>query len=486
METGAPSAEGGTPDRPGDAGGRWALLRERDFALLLLGRLVSWTGTGMVPVALSFAILDRGGGAREVGWVLAAETAPLVVFLLIAGVVADQVNRRLLMLGADLLRAAAQVALAVGVLTGHPPFGAFVAAEAVVGTGTAWFTPAMTGLLPAVAPPGRLQQANGLWTAAQSVGLLAGPGIAGVVVAAAGPGWAIAADGGSYVLSAIFLLSLRIGWARTVRPSAERLGAGLRTGWREFRSRRWLWSVVTQFSLLGAVVYAPFMVVGAVLARDHLGGARAWGLVLTANGAGAVAGGIALLRLRPHRPLLFGELLLLWWAAPLVALAARAPLTVVALAAFAAGFGQGTFEPLWGTTMQRLLPGDVLSRVSAYDWFGSLVLIPVGYVLAGPLSEVIGERVLLLVATGWLAVTTAVVLALRQVRDVGLRAPAGSTPSGTTPPGSAPPTAPSTAGGASRGTPAVPRRNLRYSTGRTSPCPTPGSPRRRPPRAAPP
>jgi hypothetical protein len=383
---------------------------------------VSWIGTGMVPVALSFAVLDRGGNANHVGWVLAAETLPLVVFLLPAGVFADRTNRRALMLSADVLRAGAQATLGGWVLAGHPPFWAFLALEAVVGTGTAWFTPAMTGVLPTVAAPDRLQQANSLWGTAQSVGLLAGPAIAGGIVAGAGPGWALVADAISYAISAGCLSRLRIGWARPT-PSGERFGAGLVTGWHEFRSRRWLWSVVTQFSLLGAAVFAPFLVVGAVIAKHSLGGAGAWGLILAANGGGAVAAGVVMLRVRPRRPLLTGETLLLAWAAPLLALALKAPLGVIALGAFVAGAAQGAFDPLWGTTMQRLLPGDVLSRVSAYEWFGSLVFLPVGYLIAGPLSHLLGGRVLLLVAAGWLVASTAAVLGVRQVRTVTLTGP---------------------------------------------------------------
>jgi MFS family permease len=416
-QSGVAPAEG----REGGWGAWLGALHERDFAILLFGRLISWVGTGMVPVALSFAILDRGGNASQVGWVLAAETIPLIVFLLGAGVVADRTNRRLLMLSADLLRAGAQSVLAAWVLLGHPPLSAFLCLEAVVGTGTAWFTPAMSGILPSAAPSTHLQQANSLWATAQSIGLLAGPGLAGIIVAAAGPGWALAADATSYAVSAGCLSVLRLGWSRPT-PTGTHFGAQLATGWSEFRSRTWLWSVVTQFSLLGAVVFAPFLVLGAVVAKRSLGGAGAWGLVLAANGAGAVVAGVVLLRARPQRPLLTGEVLLLAWALPLLSLAFNAPLAVLTASAFAAGAAQGAFDPLWGTTMQLLLPGEVLSRVSAYEWFGSLVFLPLGYMLAGPLSDGLGIRLLLLVATGWLVVSTMAVLALRQVRTMTLPA----------------------------------------------------------------
>jgi hypothetical protein len=259
--------------------------------------------------------------------------------------------------------------------------------------------------------------------------VLAGPAVAGVIVAGAGAGWALAADAGSYAVSAACIATLRLGWSRP-DPAGERFGAGLRTGLREFRSRTWLWSVVTQFSLLAATVFAPFLVLGAVIAKHSLGGADAWGLVLAANGAGGVVAGVVLLRARPRRPLLTGEAMLLVWALPLCALAFKAPLAVLTVSAFAAGAAQGAFEPLWMTTMQQLLPDEVLSRVSAYDWFGSLVFLPVGYLVAGPLSHAVGTRPLLLAGAGWLVVSTSAVLAVRQVRTVTLpgdaREPAGT------------------------------------------------------------
>jgi MFS family permease len=404
-------------------------LSSRDFRLFLVGRLTSFIGTGMLPVALAFAVLGRHGSTSEVGYVLGAETLPLVVFLLVGGAAADRLNRRVVMLSADVLRAVAQGVLAAWILVGRPPLWGFLVTQALVGTGNAFFTPAMTGLIPEVAPAETLQQANVLNSMAEWSGRLFGPAWAGVMGARGGRGGAVGADAGTYLLSALCLAGLRVGWSGTA--ATESFVAQLRTGWRAFRSRTWLWSIVVQFSSYGFFVFAPFFVLGAVVANQSLGGAAAWGTVLALQGLGSVLGSVVMLRVRPRRPLLVAEVGLFGFALPMVALAARAPLAVVASAALVSGASIGVFGPLWDTTMQSQLPPAVLSRASAYDWFGSMVFLPLGYALAGTLARLLGIDGSLYLGAGWLVLTTAVVVSLPGVTSlvgVGHRSAPGAPP----------------------------------------------------------
>ena len=395
---------------------RWiGVLGQRDFRLYFIGRLTSWIGTGMLPVALSFAVLERGGSTTQVGLVLGVDVLPMVLLLLIGGVVADRVNRRLVMLSSDLLRGAAQGALAAWILVGHPPLWAFLAAEALVGAGTAFFTPAMTGIIPQVAKGDMLQQANSLNGLSQWGGMLAGPAVAGVLVATAGAGWAVAGDALTYAIGALSLAALRVENTSGGADPHESMLTQLAAGWQAFRSRRWLWLIVSQFTVFGLVTFAPFWVQGAVVARHSLGGAEAWGAILGAQGAGSVISGIVMLRVQPRRPLLLGELAMLPWAFVLCALAIPAPVAVVAFAAFCSGIGFGIFMPLWDTTMQRQLPADVLSRASAYDWFGSMALLPVGFAIQGVMASWLGIRGTLLLGAGWIALSVIAVLCVPDV-----------------------------------------------------------------------
>ncbi len=398
---------------------RRSVLAERDYRLFVLGYSASLAGSAMVPVALTFAVLNEGHGTADVGYVLAAETVPLVALLLVGGVVADRFGRRATMLAADAGRLVSEGLLAVLLLTGSPPLWVFMVLAGVLGAGQALFNPALTGLIPEIVQTERLQQANGLLGVAASTAQVVGPSLAGVIVAAGGAGWAIAVDAASYAVSGLCLLALRSAARAPVPAEPASLLSQLTAGWQEFRSRTWLWLIVGQYALFNALAFAPFMVLGAVVARDHLGGAAAWGAILATFGAGSIAGALAALRFRPRRPLVAATLGTAVFALPLGLIALPGSTVAIAAAAGAAGFGVSIFATLWGTTMQRTIPAAILSRVSAYDWFGSVAFVPLGYLVAAPLASALGDRGALLLGAAVVIGSCAVVLASRSVR--GLR-----------------------------------------------------------------
>ena len=411
------------PDRPPHRAG---VLGERNFRLFLSGHATSLVGAAMVPVALTFAVLQEGRPASHVGYVLAAETLPLVVLLLAGGVVADRLSRRTVMVGADVVRCVSELLLAALVITDSPPLWVFMVLAGVIGAGQAFFNPALTGLLPLVAGPGGLQQANALKGVASSTGQILGPAAAGLIVAAGGAGWAIAVDGATYAVSALCLSRLRLPAVAT--RERESVGTQLSAGWTEFRTRTWLWVIVAQSGLFHLLVYAPFMVLGAVVANSTAGGATAWGFILTAQGAGAILGGLAVLRTRPRRPLVTATIGTFAFTAPVALLALRAPTATIAAAAAVSGVGSAVFNTLWDTTLQQHIPTDVLSRVSAYDWLGSVALIPLGYALTGTLTGTLGVTGTLWLAVAWSVVGSAAALAVPAVRHLRRPTPADVLP----------------------------------------------------------
>ncbi|HEY1761605.1 MAG TPA: MFS transporter [Acidimicrobiales bacterium] len=393
-------------------------LRDRNFRLFFLGQTASQIGTGMAPVAVAFAVLAHGN-ASDVGYVLAAGTVPLVVLLLVGGVVGDRVSRRRLMLMADTLRTVAEIGLGLWVLLGPPPLWGFMALAAIMGIGQAFFSPAMTGIVPQLLSADMLQQGNALNGISASSGGVVGPALAGVIVAASNPGWAILADGATYLVSVISLALIRIDWNASEHPEA--FVALLREGWREFWSRSWLWAIVIQSAFVNAL-FAALFVLGPVVAKQSLGGASSWGAILAAEGAGAVIGGVVMLRVHPRRPLLVANLSALVFALPLFFVATQSAVVVIAIAAFLAGAFIAVFSVQWTTTMQREIPAHVLSRVSAYDWFGSLVILPIGMALAGPVASKIGIKATL-VGCGVLIIVL-ILLTLLMPSVIRLSAPA--------------------------------------------------------------
>lgn len=291
------------------------------------------------------------------------------------------------MLLADSLRTVAEIALGLWVLEGHPPLWGFMTLAALIGIGQAFFSPAMTGIMPQLVDTEILQQGNALNGIATSSGGIVGPAIAGVIVAVANPGWAILADGATYLISVVSLALIRVDWNAAER--SESFVALLREGWREFWSRTWLWTVVVQSAFVN-MLFAALFVLGPLVAKQSLGGASSWGAILAAEGAGAVVGGVVMLRVHPRRPLLVANLIALMYPVPLFFIAARSAVPIIAVSGFLDGVCIAVFNVQWTTTMQREIPTNVLSRVSAYDWVGSLVFAPIGMALVGPVASTVG------------------------------------------------------------------------------------------------
>lgn len=388
------------------------VLRRREFRLFLGGQAVSVLGDRMVAVALAFAVLEIGGSTSDVGLVLAAAALPLVGSVLAGGVVADRASRRAVMVIADLVRVASQGTMAALLVSGVAEVWMLALLAAVTGTATGFFSPASTGLLPEVVPAEHLQPANALRWSAVSAGEIVGPLSAGLLVAVAGAGWAIAADAVTFGVSAICLVLLRVparGGAQT-RSFVD----DLREGWVAIRSRRWVWTVVAYFAV-GNVSWGAWAALGPVVAERDLGGAAAWGTVLTAMGVGALIGALLATRVNPRRPLVFVALTDGLFVLPLAFLAAAPPLPLLAFGALLSGAGMSLGMSVWESTLQRHIPRELLSRVSSYDWFGSLVFSPLGLAVWAAVAAAIGISLSLWLAFG---LSVAAILALLTVPAV--------------------------------------------------------------------
>jgi MFS family permease len=303
-------------------------------------------------------------------------------------VFADRLPRRAVMIAADLLRLGTQGATAVLLISGHAQIWQIVVLQALHGLGSAFFNPAATGLTPQVVSPERLQDANGLRGLAMSASGIAGPGISAALVAGIGAGWALGLDSISFLVSAICLAQLRL--PAHIKLPPQSFVRDLLDGWVEFSSRSWVWVIVV-CAAVGNGFSGTFFVLGAAISKADLGGAGAWALILAAFSVGGLVGGVAVLRIKPHRPLLAACIAVLPWALPPSMLALRAPVYAIASVAFVSGAGLMIFNSLWETTLQRHIPDAALSRVSAYDWFGSLMMQPLGFALVGPAVVLFGQ-----------------------------------------------------------------------------------------------
>jgi MFS family permease len=389
------------------------VLRRRDFRLLFVGQSVSVLGDRMVAVALAFAVLQIGGSPSAVGVVLAARIFPSAGCALVGGAVADRVSRRAVMVGADLVRVASQGTMAALLIGGVAQVWTLALLAGVGGAASGFFGPASIGLIPEVVPPEELQPANGLRSSGSSAGEILGPLLAGLLVAGAGAGWAIAADAGTFAVSAVCLLMLRL--PRRVAAASGSFLADLREGWSVFSSRTWVWACVAYFAIAN-LFWGAWSALGPVVADRDLGGAAAWGTILAAVGVGALLGSAAATQVRPARPLVFVALSEALFALPLGFLAATSLVPLLTLAALLSGVGLMLGMSVWESTLQRQVPADSLSRVSSYDWFGSFLFYPVGLAIWGPLSAAIGIHTSLWLAFALFIASILTLLAVPAVR----------------------------------------------------------------------
>jgi MFS family permease len=436
------------------------VLTEQNFRRFYTGYVTSLLGSSMSTVAIAFAVLDSKVSATGLGLVFTANVVPQVLLLPLAGAIADRLGRRRVMLSADVLRFGAQGWLASELAIGRPPLWLFVLLAWLGGTGTAFFSPALSALTVEIAPRDQLSNANALYGLAGSATRIAGPALGGVIVALAGPSVVVAMDAFTYLVSVLALSLLRLP-PRAREPGASEPGASepgasepgasepgasepgasepgasgarepggagrllfadIAEGWAEFRSRTWLWAGTVQFAFFNLITWAPWMLLGPVMGRAYLGGAAVWGAIMAVQGAGAIVAGLLSLGRRPQRPLVIATLATFCYALPDIPMALHAAAPWVALAAFACGAGSAVSSTFSSTATQQQVPVEKLARVNSLTMFPSYGIGVIGYAIDGPLSAAVGPALVFGVGAVYGLLSSAVMLAVPSVRAVRWR-----------------------------------------------------------------
>jgi MFS family permease len=365
------------------------ILSERRFRLLWAGQSVSALGDQMMPVSIAFAVIGLSSSAADLGLVLTAGFVPRLALLLLGGIWADRLPRQVVMLTSDSIRCCSQGLLALLLISGSATVPAMMALVAVYGGAAAFFEPAAGALVPATVKPERLQQANALMSVSRNVARILGPIIAAATIAVIGVGWTFALDAATFLISGVTLVLLGFRLGEPPERERQSFWSELVEGWRDVVSRSWVWQMIAAATVFQAV-YAIVLVLGPIVAADDLGGATAWGTIQAGAGTGAVCGGLASMRWIPDRPLLVGSLAVGMVSALPLTLAIPASLPAITLAAFVAMGGLAFLSTVWYTALQSYVPDSSLSRVYAWDLFGSDIAQPLGFLVAGPLAASLG------------------------------------------------------------------------------------------------
>nr|WP_329202868.1 MFS transporter [Streptomyces sp. NBC_01435] len=385
------------------------------FRLFFAARTVSLLGDAMIPVAITAAVIREGFGASGVGYALAALIAPFAALIIFGGVLSDRFGARRLMIISDAARLCFQALLAL-LFLGTPQLWQILVLLSLVGAGGAIFQPGVASITPRIARD--VQKANATLRISESITIVIGPSLAGMLLVVASPAAVVAFDALTYAISGTCLLllrSVRIGPARQVDASFR---ADLVEGWREFRARTWLWSVIVVFMLWQLAGAGPALTLGySSIVTDH--GASTFGMVMSTFGAGSVLGGVVAFRLRPRHPFRAGALSMILWTLMPLGVAFDLPAPLLAGCYGVSGVGFTFWAVMFHTSVQTHIPEDVLGRVHAYDAAGSLVMKPIGQALAGPLAAIAGTVPLLYVSASTALIACALLLVIPAVRNLG-------------------------------------------------------------------
>jgi DHA3 family tetracycline resistance protein-like MFS transporter len=376
-------------------------LRHRDFRLLFTGQAVSAIGDQIFPVAVTVQVLDHGGTIGDLGLVLAARTAALVLFALLGGVWADRLPRVRVLIGADALRLVAVLGLVL-VMTGTTSVVALATLTFVVGAGEAFFRPAFGALIPSVLPDEELAAGNALSGTTFHVAAIVGPGLAGVLVALTSPRGALLVDALSFGFSLAMLVRVRE--PERVTKARQRVHREIGEGIRAVLDRPWVAAVLLMAMVQLLLLVPVTSVLLPQVVKDSGAETASYGFVLAVGAGGGLLGALIAGHWSPRRPGLWSLLLLLPFAFEPLALLAEAPTWALMGSWFLASLGLGPFLVYWETSLQRDVPPELLARVISLDWMCSFALMPVGLALVGPAVDLLGRDLVL-----WLAVFAALV-----------------------------------------------------------------------------
>ncbi|KSU75805.1 MFS transporter [Pseudarthrobacter enclensis] len=377
----------------------------REYRVLIAALAISIFGSGMWAVAMVYQVIHLGGGPLELSLVAAAGSVGLVAFVLAGGIAADRIPQRRLIIaveGANLavIAAISGLAMACALQLWHVAAGAFV-----LGVGAAFFFPAYSAILPRILPAEDLLAANGMeGTMRPVLQQAAGPAVAGILVAALSPSYAVAGVAACHLLAFAVLnflgrhaLASAPGSRSGSRPSflqdlREGVSYTVKTPWLLWTL---IWACISVLFLIGPIeVLLPFLV------RDQLGGdSSMFGFLLAVMGVGAAAGSLVTASLRLPRRYL--TVMMVSWGVgslPLAAVGLMHNFWAIAAALFVWGATGSVGMVIWGTLLQRRVPSHLLGRISSLDFFVSLALMPVSMALAGPVAEVLPIWLIFLVA----------------------------------------------------------------------------------------
>ena len=391
------------------------------FYQFFAARTISNFGNGMSPVALAFGVLDiAGADAGSLSLVQGARTVPILLLLIVGGTIADKYGRAKVMGLADMWLSVLILIAAWSFITGSPSVWLLTIVGLLSGLLNGIWYPAFAGLVPIIVPESKLQSANAAIGFGSNIAFMFGTAGAGLVVLYFGVGWALVIDALTFLIAGalVYPLSKLPQPGQAVQGEKVNFLRELKLGWKEFKTRTWLVTIVVAFAFINMTFEAIWAVLGALQTRENYDGAATWGLVLGFMSLGFLIGTVIANKIRPRYPLRLVMILMLAEPVFTLAFGTVQPIIVLLLSAIAVGIAMDIFYVMWATTIQQNVPSESLSRVNSYDSFGSFVFGPLGIIVAGPLAIAIGINETLIIGAAVSALAIVGSLMIPSVRNL--------------------------------------------------------------------
>jgi MFS family permease len=389
-----------------------APLRHREFRLLFLGQTVSVFGDAFYAIALPWLVYQMGGGAPQLGLVVAVYGVCRLATTPLGGILADRVGAWRVMMVSDLGRLVLGIILSVVAFTHTGGFVLIGVIGAFIGLLAGLFLPASLAITPTLLPDDDLPAGNALNGTAIDLSSLAGPAIAGLAVAVVAVGVAFAIDAATFAVSAACLAMIGAAARRRAASTGDRPHGGIPapSGFLQLVRRSDLLRAILLVTTVANLTVGGMIRIGLpVLAKTTLAaGSTGLGVLLAAFSAGCLAGGVGMAFLtRLRRPGLVAMISGLGMGVSVIAVP-LAGLAVAVAALFLAGVTSTVTNVLVFTLVQRNTPGHLLGKVMGAITFCGLGLFPVSVAAAGLFVDRFGV-VTVFVATGVLLLAAFVI-----------------------------------------------------------------------------
>nr|WP_275661808.1 MFS transporter [Lentibacillus sediminis] len=368
-------------------------MHNKPFALLWSGQSISFFGLAIYYTCLPFLIFHVGGGAVELGLAHSFFIIPQIIFLLISGVYVDRWSKRKVLIICDVIRGAAVLGITLLLLSDMLVLPHIYILTGLMGLLSTFYRPAVRGIIPRIVRKNQLISANSLRSISQEVSEMVGPVIGGTLVASIGLYAAYSINTVTFLLSALFVSFITLQSEKRIseQNTPTSFWKDFKNGWNAIRERAWLGASILLGSLSNIGIASFDVIILPVFAEMSFSGVETYGWFLAALAIGALSCAALIGRLEriSHRGILYYAFMAL--SGVCVLLLSLTPFLTLALLLLAIiGFSLTAFVIIWDSAVQELLDEKVLGRITSFQMFGGLALLPVGYSLFGYLIENLG------------------------------------------------------------------------------------------------